>query len=428
MSILNESKVVVKLAIVLWLQAFVVLIIPAARANMQDDALERQLKRIETITSDMRQLWMDDVPLREYHSREAMILLFDAEQPDMDWLGYDPLIQFYLAFDLIDPTVDLYAITAQMNGENVGGYFDLDTSTINLVLSQGDDPGSALDYREEMMYVHEYTHALQDANFNVLDLFHVAYHQPEGDVALRSLIEGDAMFTQHLYMNAALGVHPDTQSILQMTLLDANTLSSLPVPPVILSELYLPYLDGMNFVKALYQVDGWETVNAAYDNPPVSTEHILHPDRYLAGDMPIEVEIAPMPDILRGEWTLVTTGTLGEFYLRQYLSTQLDRMAVDQAATGWGGDRYRLFYNVDTDQRAWVLVSVWDTPTDQAEFSAAYAAFMTERTNRQPISYDGADCWRAVDGVYCLHQTDSLIVGYAPSLKEAIALVNFQVQ
>lgn len=415
-----------KLAIALWLQAFVALILPAANASMENDALQDQLKAVEWIADDLRQLSLDTTPSREFHSREEMIEYFALDGVDSSRLGYDPLMQFYLAFDLIDPAVDLYSLTGQMNGENVGGYYDIETQTINLVLVEGDDPGDSLNYYEEIVYVHEYTHALQDANFDVSVLMRNAYRHSEGYVALLSLIEGDAMFMQDLYTNHVLPTHPDAELILGMSLLGENASPGLHIPSILRAELYLPYLDGMNFVKALYTEGGWELVNSAYDNPPISTEHILHPERYLAGDLPLNLDIQPMRGILEGDWTMVNTDTLGEFYLRQYLSTQLDYPTVDTALTGWGGDQYRLFYNKDINQRAWVMLIGWDTSDDQSEFTTAYHQFMQLRTHTDAVSYAEADCWGAEDGVFCIHDAELVILAYAPTLKEAIALIDSQ--
>ena len=42
-----------------------------------------------------------------------------------------------------------------------------------------------------------------------------------------------------------------------------------------------PYREGAQFVAALLDVGWWPAVNAAYLDPPVSTEQILHPEKYI---------------------------------------------------------------------------------------------------------------------------------------------------
>jgi hypothetical protein len=181
------------------------------------------------------------------------------------------------------------------------------------------------------------------------------------------------------------------------------------IPDIIENELLSPYLDGANFVTALRAAGGWALVDAAYTDPPQSSEHILHPDRYLANDAPAAVELASSADEngltpLGEGWTLLYDRTLGEWYLRQYLRTQLDAPTTRQAASGWGGDRYHLFYNAEADQRAFVLRFVWDSPSDVGEFTEAYESFSDFRFR---ASADETGCWDNDEDVICLIEESS---------------------
>jgi len=51
---------------------------------------------------------------------------------------------------------------------------------------------------------------------------------------------------------------------------------------------------------------------------------------------------------------------LGEFLLRTYLENSLPRPQAVKAASGWGGDRFRLLRD-DSGRRLFVAVMVWDT-------------------------------------------------------------------
>ena len=59
--------------------------------------------------------------------------------------------------------------------------------------------------------------------------------------------------------------------------------ASLREAPVILSEtMIFPYLRGLVFCAHLTNDGGWKALDDAYREPPLSTEQILHPEKYRA--------------------------------------------------------------------------------------------------------------------------------------------------
>jgi len=96
---------------------------------------------------------------------------------------------------------------------------------------------------------------------------------------------------------------------------------------------------------------------------PVSTEQLLHPERYFTTrDDPTKV-ILPPP--LLG--TVDYENNLGEFETRILLFEYLkDQASAVRGAAGWDGDRYMLIKTPRGDAIAWV--SVWDSSIDAAEF------------------------------------------------------------
>jgi hypothetical protein len=189
------------------------------------------------------------------------------------------------------------------------------------------------------------------------------------------------------------------------------------IPPVLVNSFLFPYLEGQEFVAALHQRGGWAAVNAAWENPPQSTEHILHPQRYLAGDAPQIVALPPLTGTLGSEWQLIREGVFGEFYLRQYLAQQLDAADVDTAAAGWGGDRYAVYWRESPDAVVMALRLVWDTANDSNQFAAAYGRYADRRygSQRQPQD-DGAVCWQAVDWLCFYHSGSQTLIVRAPDV------------
>ena len=135
---------------------------------------------------------------------------------------------------------------------------------------------------------------------------------------------------------------------------------------------------------ALYSSEnGWASVNRAYDLLPASTEQILHPDKYVAGEQPVEVDLPDVAGALGGGWSVLDEDTLGELLLSVYLETGVEQEVAAQAAAGWGGDRYALLNGPDEATLLASLV-VWDTnKTDATEFHQAFLDHMRSSTDQQ---------------------------------------------
>jgi hypothetical protein len=324
----------------------------------------------------------------------------------------------YSAFDFLDRDFDLYNFWLDLYSEQIAGFYDTDTAEF-VVISEMQQFGPS----EQWTHAHEFMHALQDQYFN-LGRISDDDLDPEARLALRALAEGEATLVQLLYLDYFREAEI-AQIFGGMNSGEGQILSN--APPVLRAGLEFPYSAGFEFVTALYRQGGFTALDAAWASPPQSTEHILHPERYLAGDDPIPVTVAPLTATLGAGWELVDEDVLGEFYLRQYLIQQLGSEEVDLAATGWGGDRYAVYWNDTNEQVVMVLRAVWDTPADSSEFAAAYSRSAAQLTGAsdQAVSGDGR-CWSGQD-IICLYQEGAeTVVVRAPDLLTASRIAAVQ--
>lgn len=393
------------------------------------DALLAQLGRIEAFTEEQRGLTLISPIERLFPSREEASVFLEAQvtDPESAQVMRDA-VQFYAAFDFMPADTDLSAVYLRLLQDQVAGYYDNQTKHMNTITLDGQRPTDRIELLEQAIYVHEYTHALQDSNFNLSRIIPEDTSAPDFNTdafqAHVSLIEGDAM----LMMQRFIVYITEQNPLSAVNILAAS--AQLPgggqipagTPSILEAELISPYLDGLNFVTTLYAQGGWDAVNAAYETLPASTEQILHPQKYLDGDMPMDVALRDSTDILGEGWQQLYYRPLGEFYLREYLATQLNPAEVSEAATGWGGDRYQLFYNAEANQRAWVMRLMWDSPQDSEEAMSAFEAFGTAR-------YDAErgmnSCWsNDIDAMCLLFESDgSIMVSYAPTFAQAQLLI-----
>lgn len=176
------------------------------------------------------------------------------------------------------------------------------------------------------------------------------------------------------------------------------------IPPAVLETVQFPYDRGYDFVSVIYQQGGWEAVNRLFADPPVSTEQVLHLDKYLAGEQPIPVTAPVLPASLATDWRAVDSNVLGEQGWRQVVAALNGPAAGLGAATGWGGDRYALFQKGTGPSYMVASSSRWDSPAEAEEFAALYTSGMqlspeVEELTEDLLSEEPVRMWKR-DGLY----------------------------
>jgi hypothetical protein len=274
---------------------------------------------------------------------------------------------------LLPADADLGDLYVELLGSQVAGLYSPDDKQLYVVSRSGN-----LGPTEKTTFAHEYTHALQDQNFdiNTLDIDEVG----EGDraIARLALVEGDATLTMSLWQIQHL-TQAELLQLIGESLNPALTAGLESMPPILRESLLFPYTSGLAFAQGL-QLFGWQTVNDAFANPPASTEQILHPEKYALRERPVEVDV---PDDLAARmgpgWSVGLEDTFGEFQLRVFLDQAGTAAPVSSAdaAAGWGGDRITL---LDGPDGAWAIAlsTAWDTPADATEFAKAALPVVTK--------------------------------------------------
>ena len=293
----------------------------------------------------------------------------------------DDDIRVLSAFDMLDADVNPYDLRVDLEQWlwGVRGGYDAGRA---FVVSDG----LLLGREEQLVYAHEFTHVLQTQQFGLKECSKLF---SESCMAEKSLLEGEAVLVEEIYKDTYF---PDS----------TEEGASPGGTPCLMGALHFPYVQGYKFAETLYAQGGWEAVNAAHANPPRSTEQVLHPDRYLAGDESQTISISLFPSFLGPDWHLASNGILGEYLTRCYLSQQIPMGEAAEAAEGWDGDQYHVFYT-DVGELALVLRTVWDTPLDAEEFVAAYAAYAIARPDRTPGDIgDERMCWDGERDHVCL--------------------------
>ena len=341
---------------------------PAASADASaptDDETLAILTEIEEQIEVIRGLEPADIGAPDLITRDELRVeleqIFDEEYPqeerDRDNLALR-------AFGLLTPDQDVAELQLSLLGDGVLGFYD-DTDRRMVVVTD-----AGLDAVAKLTYAHEYTHALQDAAFGLDSLETDAVGEDDRGLARTALIEGDA----NTAMLAWAFEHLTQEEILELQSMPLPDTSG--IPSWMVAQLDFPYTFGQAWVLALASENmlapDFTEVNAAYLEPPSSTEQVIDVDAYRAREEPIPVELPDLAAALGAGWEEVDTSPVGEATIGIILEFfGVDRPTAESSADGWGGDRATVVIGPGEDfALAWRLA--WDAPADAGEFVGAY--------------------------------------------------------
>ena len=329
-------------------------------------------------------------------------------------------------FGLAPADFDYRSFMIKLLTEQVAGYYDAKAQEFHLadwLELEGQKPVMA----------HELTHALQDQHFNLRRFEKWPHGDSDGELAAHALIEGDATLAMMVYM----AKNPLVALAFSRSLTTGVSTEQYDQAPRAMREsLIFPYLQGSEWATQLYRKGGWTMVSNAFTRLPLSSEQILHPEKYFTYERPIKIVLPDVTnllnvrsqqtanskqqtaDIQRSEvrskrsagtagvspastrarisrdgtsrsplptaaWRRIESDVNGEWTYYLILDEFLKSPAESKrAAAGWAGDRYAL-YEGPNGQVLLSQLTAWDTESDAREFFDAYV-------KRTELRYPGA--------------------------------------
>jgi hypothetical protein len=276
--------------------------------------------------------------------RADLVAKLDEELPPARMEGLETA---YRLFGLLPDTLALRALLLELYAEQVAGYYDPDSATLFGVA--GADRSQL-----RLVLAHEMVHALQGQHLP-LDSILKSTANNDRLTAAQSILEGQAT----LASIAVLAPGQDVAATPQFWEMYRDQVrqqqAAMPVfaraPLVVREALIFPYLDGAEFMH-------WWAGNGPKDTMPygprmpVSTEQILHPERYARGDAPVPLAFGADSDVVYDD-------VLGENEVRVLLAALAGSDEVQTVVPlGWGGDRFRVYRTPDGPALVWYVV--WD--------------------------------------------------------------------
>ncbi len=278
---------------------------------------------------------------------------------------------FLEGLGMVDPETDLVEAMRSLLGGGVVGFYDPETA--ELVVR-----GAALTPYVRTTIAHELVHALDDQHH---DLDRPDYDDADDEIAFgfSAVVEGNARRVENAY-RASLGEDERAAADAEELALGGDV-DLGDVPLVLVDLIGAPYVLGEPFVTGLAAEGGEEAVGEALADPPRTSEQVLDPARYRAGEARVDV---PVPDV-PGE--VVDDGVVGELLLLLVLADELGMDAAREAATGWGGD-WGVAWR-DGDRSCVTVAMVGDDPADTAELREAFERWADEKPDARVVAAPG---------------------------------------
>ena len=293
---------------------------------------------------------------------------------------------------VLPPGTDILKSFLDALEEQAGGFYDPQTKSFFLL----DDMPKGM---ATLLAAHELTHALEDQHYDLDGRIAASKGDDDRMFAIGAIHEGSAMAAMSVYMTRAMiGGKLSADVLQEFAKSEAGKAEKLKAMPAALRRQMIgPYLLGLGFVvrgNLLAVAQGGYPVADAekfYKAGPVSSEQILHPEKYwddARRDVPKPVSVGEAGRTLGRGWKRVMDGNLGELMLGVMVGAATpdpnDPVATtpagwtNAAASGWGGDRWELWQK---DQQSVVLLAtVWDSEKDAKEFADALAGKPGVRT------------------------------------------------
>jgi len=358
----------------LFLVLCLVIVLPATAQQVDEEQILKALDELVGTASRLRGLELKKPIQKGIKSREEITgfmnrKIAEAHRPEQI-LMEEKMLKIT---GLLPEKTDYKDAMINLLTEQVQGFYDPEERMLFIAswLPMSD---------QEPVMLHEITHALQDQHFDLQAIFRANRNSDNDDylLAQQALFEGDATVVTLQFTIEPFKRHfselPDLAFIME-TQMETEMVKS-PVlsdtPRFLRESLIFPYGHGASFLQEIWkQNPSWETINKLYSDPPVSTEQIMHPEKYYGiRDNPIPVDAAAKAARLGEEWKIPYKSVFGEFMLGQLLALHMNKDYAKRAATGWGGDEVLLLENGTGRNAVWVE-TVWDTTDDAGKFFTA---------------------------------------------------------
>jgi hypothetical protein len=349
-------------------------------------------------------------------------------------------------FGLLDRDFHLRPFIVSLLTEQIAGYYDSKTKTVNMLDWIVPD-------EQKPVLAHELTHALQDQHVDLekwsdqskqsvgknVDEDNDHLRTDEADTAREAVAEGQAMV---VFLD--WGLAPKGQSLAKLPDIAAqlDDLSGedadspvLKRAPLLLKEsLLFPYREGLNFEQVVLKDQGAkEAFAGALDRPPGTSYEIMHPR---AWERQVHPTLLTMPDIhplIDAEYAPYDIGVMGALDVRILTELFAGKAGAQDLTPAWDGGMYYAAQSRaaktpeekdSTKSVALLYLSQWKSEEAAANFAAIYAENLKRKYTDVHMQPTDASEGRSDESVFTTEEGPVLIatVGRGVFISESFPL------
>jgi hypothetical protein len=310
-------------------------------------------------------------------------------------------------FGLVPQDFDLKKSTLDLLTEQAAAFYDYDRKKLFITESTPSES-------QEPVLAHELAHALADQNFNLGKFIKQGRKSDDGATARMAVMEGQATWIMSEFLAQKNGQSLKTSPglVAMMSNLSETGAGQYPVfesaPLYERITLVFPYTKGMLFQNAVFQRDGQEGFAEVFRKPPISTQQILHPDKYFAGVKPSD---PALPDLhLKGYRGLVG-GSMGELEHSILLEQYASKERALQLAPHWRGSNFALLENKSAARVVLFYAVEWDGEAAARDYFAFYREALRKKWKSMTVATESEDAVTGTgdDGAFELRRKGAVV-------------------
>ena len=290
-------------------------------------------------------------------------------------------------FGLVPPDFNLADTTVDLLTEQAAAFYDYDKKRLFITETTSTE-------NQEPVLAHELSHAIADQNFNLGKYIRQGRKSDDGATARLAVMEGQATWLMSEYLARRLGQSlKDSPALVNLMSRMTEAEGQFPVfdqaPLYLRLTLVFPYTQGMLFQNAVIGRYGNEGFEEVFRHAPVSTQQIIHPDKYFQHVEPAYPTL-PDPHLPSGYKGLVG-GTLGELDHGVLIEQFAGKPRAEEIAPHWRGSTFELRENKKESRLVLLYAVEWDTEEIARSYFDVYRAAMSKKWKKMGVSAEALD-------------------------------------
>ena len=290
-------------------------------------------------------------------------------------------------FGLVPQDFDLAKNTVDLLTEQAAAFYDYNKKKLFITETTPSE-------NQEPVLAHELSHALADQSYNLAKYIRQGRKSDDGATARLAVMEGQAtwLMSEYLARKNGQSLKDSPELVAMMANMSDSGSGQYPVyenaPLYLRLTLVFPYTKGMLFQNAVYQRDSQYAFAEVFRRAPLSTQQIIHPEKYFANVKPTEPDLAgPSLPHYKG----LVGGSLGELEHGILLEQYLGKERAAEIAPHWRGCSFELRENKKAGRVVLLYAAEWDTEESAGQYLAAYREILGKKWKNFAVTSDNPD-------------------------------------